>query len=157
MASPRGNKPDLTMLKEKLGLYGLKATSQRLIIYQSLIMNFEHPSAEMIYEKIHKKNPSISLATVYKTLESLVKAGLAKKVKTGDDVFRFDHKSENHNHLYCSNTNQIIDYEDEELNLILKKYFELKKFENFVLTDFQLQINGEIIDNKKTITTAHSK
>jgi Fur family peroxide stress response transcriptional regulator len=142
---------DLQTLKEQLTHHRLKATSQRLVIYQSLLKNDDHPSAENIYDLIRVKHPSISLATVYKTMDALVAAGLAKKVKTGDDLLRFDAKTGNHSHLYCSNTNQIIDFEDEELQAMLEGYFARKKFKNFKVTDFQLQINGEIKDKDKNI------
>jgi Fur family peroxide stress response transcriptional regulator len=148
---------DLQTLKEELAAHGLKVTTQRLVIYQSLILNHDHPSAEIIYERIRKKHPSISLATVYKTLDTLVASGLAKKVKTGDDLLRFDAKTENHSHLYCTNTNQIVDFEDPELDMLLQDYFVRKKFKNFKITDFQLQINGEIKNTDKNIKLKQSK
>ncbi len=131
--------------------HGLKVTSQRLAIYQTLLKSEEHPSAEKIFEKISQEHPSISLATVYKTLETLVEAGLAKKVKTANDLLRFDAKTGNHNHLYCSNTDQIIDFDDPELQTMLEQYFLKKKFSNFKITDFQIQVNGEILDKDKRI------
>jgi Fur family transcriptional regulator, peroxide stress response regulator len=157
MSQTSKNGAGLQELKERLAANGLKVTSQRLFIYQCLITHHDHPSAEIIFERIKKDQPGISLATVYKTLETLVASGLAKKVKTGDDLLRFDAKTENHSHLYCSNTNQIIDYEDNELQQIIEAYFERKKFENFKVSDFQLQINGEIINKNKTITLKQSK
>jgi len=134
-----------------LSSHGLKVTSQRLAIYQTLLKSEEHPSAEKIFEKISQEHPSISLATVYKTLETLVEAGLAKKVKTANDLLRFDAKTGNHNHLYCSNTDQIIDFDDPELQTMLEQYFLKKKFSNFKITDFQIQVNGEILDKDKRI------
>jgi len=148
---------DLQSLKERLSQQGVKVTSQRLVIYQSLLMQYDHPSAEMVFERIKPSHPSISLATVYKTLDALVAAGLAKKVKTGDDLLRFDAKTENHNHLYCTNTSQIIDFEDDELQSLIADYFSQRKFENFKMNDFQLQINGEIIQAGKTIKLKQSK
>jgi Fur family transcriptional regulator, peroxide stress response regulator len=148
---------DFQSLKEKLSGHGLKVTSQRLVIYQNLLMHDDHPSAEIIYDRIKHEHPSISLATVYKTLDTLVESGLAKKVKTGDDLLRFDAKTGNHSHLYCSNTNRIIDYEDEELHAMLEDYFNRKKLDNFRINDFQLQINGEILNKNKTIKLKQSK
>ena len=142
---------DFQSLKEHLSGHGLKVTSQRLVIYQALLQTEEHPSAEKIFEKISQEHPSISLATVYKTLETLVESGLAKKVKTANDLLRFDAKTGNHNHLYCSNTDQIIDFDDPELQTILEGYFAKKKFQNFKVNDFQLQVNGEILDKDKQI------
>ena len=148
---------DLQSLKERLAEHGLKATSQRLIIYQELLRRNDHPTAEIILERIRPHHPSVSLATVYKTMEALVAAGLAKKVKTGDDILRFDAKTETHNHIYCTNTNQIIDFEDAELENMLGRYFAQTRFSNFKVSDFQLQVNGEIMNKEKKITLKQSK
>ena len=148
---------DLQSLKERLAEHSLKATSQRLIIYQDMLRCHDHPTAEVILERIKPHHPSVSLATVYKTMEALVAAGLAKKVKTGDDILRFDAKTKTHNHLYCINTNQIIDFEDAELETMLGRYFAQTKFSNFKVSDFQLQINGEIMNKEKKITLKQSK
>ena len=148
---------DFQSLKERLSSHGLKVTSQRLVIYQCLLLSEDHPSAEMIYEKIRAAHPSISIGTVYKTMDTLVEAGLAKKVKTDDDLLRFDAKTGYHNHLYCSNTDQIMDFDDPELQSILEDYFSKTKFKNFMVTDFQLQVNGEILDKNKSIKLKQSK
>lgn len=139
------------MLKEQLAEKGLKATMQRLIIYQAILQTDEHPTAEQIFDRIRPAHPSISLGTVYKTLDSLVNAGLARRVKTVDDIQRFDAKMHHHNHLYVTNTSQIIDYEDEELQKLLEGYFAKKRFDNFKVTDFQVQVNGEVVDKDKNI------
>ncbi len=148
---------DFQSLKERLSSHGLKVTSQRLIIYQCLLMSDDHPSAEIIFEKIRVDHPSISIGTVYKTMETLVEAGLAKKVKTADDLLRFDAKTGHHNHIYCSNTDQIMDFDDPELQSILEDYFSKREFKNFLVTDFQLLVNGEILDKGKRIKLKQSK
>ncbi len=148
---------DFQSLKEELSSHGLKVTSQRLVIYQSLLMAEDHPSADMIFDRIKEMHPSISLGTVYKTMETLVDAGLAKKVKTSDDLLRFDAKTGLHNHIYCSNTDQIMDFDDPELQSLLEDYFSKRKFKNFKVTDFQLQVNGEILDKNKSIKLKQSK
>ena len=139
-------------LKERLGQHGLKATMQRVLIYQVLLESKDHPTVERIYERINCSHPSISLGTVYKTLDSLVQAGLVNKVMSKDDVQRFDAITSHHNHVYCVNTDQILDYEDDELQKLLQNYFASKNFDNFKITDFQVQINGEIIDGDKEIS-----
>ena len=56
------------------------------------------------------------------------------------------------NHIYISNTNEIVDYDDEELRDILLKYLNKKEFGNLNITDFKLQIRGKKIDTKKGIS-----
>ena len=59
---------------EKYRNVGLKLTPQRLAILNYLEGNKEHPSAEDVYKAVSRKFPTMSLATVYNTLESLKRA-----------------------------------------------------------------------------------
>jgi Fur family peroxide stress response transcriptional regulator len=132
--------------RERLMKRQLKATPQRVVIYEALVNMNNHPTAEMIYEHIHSNNPSISLATVYKTLDTFVEAKLADKVLSDHGVSRYDGYTEAHNHLYCTNTDELIDYEDEELIKMLESYFEKKNITNFKIQDIRLQVLGEKIN-----------
>ena len=131
---------------------GLKVTHQRIVVLEALMETNRHPAAEDIYEKINKKYPSISLATVYKTLETFVENDLIDLVSSPHGKMRYDARTDNHNHIYVSNTNEILDYEDEELRNILMDYLKRKKFENLNITDIKLHIRGEKIDLRKGIT-----
>ena len=69
---------------------------------------------------------NISLGTVYKTLETFVENQLAKKVMTDDGYMRYDGMTATHHHIYCTNTQEIMDYEDAELLTLIKNYFAQK-------------------------------
>jgi len=142
---------DLQYIKQKLAYHGLKVTHQRLVIYQVLQETDTHPAAEGIYEKIKKRNPSISLGTVYKTLEVFVKKGLIKKINTSEGNMRYDARIDNHNHIYCTNTKEIIDFKDLELDMLVRAFLKRKKIGNFTLKEFRLHISGEKIDPGKHI------
>lgn len=122
---------------------GLKATHQRIVIYNTVLKVHNHPTAEQVYELIHGENPSITLATVYKTLDTLVEVGLMTKVKSEQGNYRFDANISKHNHIYCVNTQEIIDYQDEELDILLANYFKNKSIANIKILDIQLQISAE--------------
>ncbi|MEX0968524.1 MAG: Fur family transcriptional regulator [Bacteroidia bacterium] len=139
-------------VNERLRSSGLKVTPQRSVIYSMLFRARNHPTAEQVFDLIHESHPSISLATVYKTMETLEKNGLLVKVKTAGDRTRYDANTDHHNHIYCTKTNRIIDYEDNQLKQMLQEYFREKGIENFKVNDIRLQINGEIIDARKGIT-----
>lgn len=142
----------LESVTSALASKGLKITHQRIVVYQALATLKNHPTAEQIFDSIKAKNPSISLATVYKTLDTFVENLLIKKVSTPQGMMRYDARTDNHNHIYLSNTNEIMDYEDEELRKILLDYLKKKKFNNLNITDFKLQIKGEKINPKKGIS-----
>lgn len=136
---------------------GLKVTQQRIAILRSLANSNLHPTIDWIFDAIKEDNPAISLATVYKTMETLVEASLVKKVKSEDGKIRYDANVAPHNHLYCENTGRIIDFSDTELQTIIADYLRNKDFENFEVNDIQLQISGKIIDPHKPVHYSNTK
>jgi Fur family peroxide stress response transcriptional regulator len=136
----------LTDIKEKLLSANLKATHQRLVIYDALLQEMSHPTVEHLYDKVKSKNPTLSLGTVHKTLDVLVEAGLVKRVSSKDQTKRFDANLENHNHIYLENSKEIIDYPDAELQELIMEYLAKKQFKNIRIKDVQLQINADKLD-----------
>jgi len=130
-------------IRDKIANNGLKVTPQRISVYEAIISMDDHPTAEMIRKEVAKKIPSISLGTVYKTLEAFVEKGLIKKIKTEQDLMRYDPILEKHHHLYCQKTNTIADYYDEQLNQIIQDYFKQKDISNFKIEDVKVHIIGE--------------
>jgi Fur family transcriptional regulator, peroxide stress response regulator len=132
----------LPFFREKLKEKGLKVTPQRVAIYEAIVMLHNHPTAENIIEYIKTNHPNISVGTVYKVLDSLVENHLLRRVKTEKDIMRYDAVMNNHHHLYCSQTDRIEDFEDDELNELLHNYFQKKAIKNFQIQDIKLQITG---------------
>lgn len=141
--------------KEKLAGAGLKATHQRMVILDMIMCSKNHPSAEAIFDAIKDHNPSLSLATVYSTLETFVNNELINKVLVKDGVMRYDANTDPHNHIYCSNTNEIIDFEDQELQALIEGFLKKKNIENLNIKDISLHIQGEKIDKRKGIKINH--
>lgn len=121
---------------------GLKITPQRIVILEAIYKLKNHPTADNIIEYIRKTHPNIATGTVYKVLETLVENGLIKKVKTDKDFMRYDGIVEKHHHLYCSKCDLIEDYQDDELDELLKNHFKNKKINGFKIVDVVLQIRG---------------
>ena len=140
------------MKKEKHGIdlkdSNLKVTPQRVAVLEALNNLKNHPTADKIKEYVVKNHPSISVGTIYKTLETFVDRGLVKKVKTEKDVMRYDAILENHHHLYCEDTERIEDFFDDQLNTMLEEYFKKRKIPNFKVKDIKLQIIGTFNNNK---------
>jgi Fur family transcriptional regulator, peroxide stress response regulator len=132
-------------ISNKLIERGLKVTPQRIAILEAIVKLNNHPSAENIIEYIRKNHPNIATATVYKVLDALVLSDLIKKVKTEKDVMRYDAVIKNHHHLYCSESDRIEDYIDNEINELLEKYFSTKKMPDFKIEDINLQLIGRFI------------
>lgn len=146
----------MSILKQKTGntdyaksLKGaqLKITPQRLAVMDA-VNNLKHPTAEQIIDFINKSYPNIATGTVYKILETFVEKGLIKKVKTEKDIVKYDSILSEHHHLYCSDTERIEDYYDNEINKLLKEYFTKKQIPNFEIEDIKLQIIGKFVKQK---------
>ena len=120
-----------------------------MAILEAIIKLNNHPAAENIIEYIRKNHPNIATATVYKVLDALVENELIKKVKTEKDVMRYDAVLENHHHLYCSDSDRIEDYFDDELNQLLDNHFQKRGIPGFEIDDIKLQIIGKFLKNKK--------
>jgi Fur family transcriptional regulator, peroxide stress response regulator len=132
------SEPLSTRLIEK----GLKVTPQRMAIFEAIIKLNNHPTAENIVEYIRKNHPNIAVATVYKVLDALAENQLIKKVTTEKDVMRYDAIIEPHHHIYCSDSDRIEDYFDDDLNELLMTYFRKKQLPGFTIEDLKLQIIG---------------
>ena len=140
------------MKKEKHGIDlkngNLKVTPQRIAVLEALKSLKDHPTADKIKEYVVKNHPNIAVGTIYKTLETFVDKGLVKKVKTEQDVMRYDAILDKHHHLYCEDTDRIEDFFDNQLNDMLEEYFKKKKIPNFKVKDIKLQIIGTFNNNK---------
>jgi Fur family peroxide stress response transcriptional regulator len=91
----------------------MKLTPQRLSILSYLDGNREHPTAEDIYRKVSRKFPTMSLATVYNTLETLKRQGMLTEITIDPDKRHFDPNREKHHHLICSKCKRIADIQIE--------------------------------------------
>jgi Fur family transcriptional regulator, peroxide stress response regulator len=134
------------MTTEILVKHGLKVTPQRLAVLNAMEKLSGHPTADSIIEFIRRNHPNIAVGTVYKTLETFVEKGIFKKVKTEKDYMRYEITTMDHHHLYCSDSERIEDYHDDELNNLLKEYFTRKNIPNFKIEDLNLQITGRFTD-----------
>ena len=108
--------------------FGLKVTPQRIAIYRELLMTDKHPSAEMLYEKVKKIFPSISLDTVNRTLLTLNEIGAAFAVEGSGDAKRFDGGLNEHQHFKCVKCKRIIDFHHKPFDNIKLPAEISKKF-----------------------------
>lgn len=138
-------------IRESILAVGLKATQQRILILETLLnLHEEHPTAEEVFQKLGNLNPGISLGTIYKTLDSFVEAGMVKRVLCGNSR-RYDINDHAHGHIYCLNTQEIIDYSDPELQTLIQEYFKAKEFQNFNLQDISIQIIGNKLNPEQGV------
>jgi len=87
----------------------LRLTIQRKIILEELRKMHDHPTADLIYERVRKRIPNISLGTVYRNLELLSSRGIIRRVDIAGRKRRYDAKTTEHAHIRCAICGRIVD------------------------------------------------
>jgi len=108
-------------LDEFIRRKGLRRTTQRDAVIGSAFSKDEHFTAEELYERVRKKHPDVSRATVYRTLLLLVEADLLRAVDLGDNQTTYDpnfHDKPSHNHLLCIDCGRVVEFEDSHIDLL---------------------------------------
>jgi Fur family peroxide stress response transcriptional regulator len=97
---------------------GMHITPQRMAIYRALLEAEDHPSPEVLYQRVRPQMPSLSLATIYKALDTLVELGLVQEVSPLSESKRYDANLDKHHHLICTECKSVIDIYDASLDRI---------------------------------------
>lgn len=94
----------------------LRMTHQREVILDEIKKSTTHPTADELYERVKKKLPRISLATVYRNLEIMSESGLIRKLEISGRQKRFDWDLNQHDHIYCVQCHRVdnIDLADKK-------------------------------------------
>ena len=108
----------------------LKLTSQRLAIFDEVIYGEKHRECEEICVSLKRKNHNVSRATVYRTLDILIKYDFVRKMDIGDGRIRYESKigHPHHDHMICVETGKIIEFVSDEIELIQDKIAEEKGY-----------------------------
>lgn len=96
---------------------GLRYTNQRQAVWDEIKSNDDHRDAEQIYNALRNNNLNVSRATVYRTIDVLVKNRLVRKMDVGDgrSLYELRLDDEHHDHMICLDTGDIIEFYNEEL------------------------------------------
>ena len=97
-----------------------KYSRQRELIFNAVIENQVHPTAEFVYNYLKKDNPQLSLGTVYRNLQQLSERGDIARVSMPNQPDRFDGVLKPHYHLLCPCCGNIEDVYLDELTDIGK-------------------------------------
>tara|TARA_A100001388_G_scaffold186780_1_gene140300 strand:- start:271 stop:684 length:414 start_codon:yes stop_codon:yes gene_type:complete len=100
----------------------LRMTSQRKIIAQVLEDTADHPDVEELYTRASKIDPTISIATVYRTVKLFDEAGILDKLEFGDGRARYeDAERDHHDHLIDINSGSVIEFVDTDIEKLQEK------------------------------------
>lgn len=109
MTRPHETPEHEALLRQALEANGQRFTEQRAAVYRYLRQTHKHPSADDVFTSVRHFIPDISLATVYKSLETLVSCGLASKLTYGDGSARYDGRTDPHPHARCLTCGKVRD------------------------------------------------
>lgn len=104
MMKPAGNER-----YETISHNGHRLTPQRREVYDVLLSERDHPTATEVFLRAKARMPSISLATVYNCLETLVDCGLAKQVNVEREATRYCPNVQEHAHFVCDRCKKVFD------------------------------------------------
>ena len=130
----------MNQLAENLKANKLKVTPQRLAIYTYLTKTTSHPTVETIYNDLRDNFPTMSLATVYKTVASLRDAHLIKEFNVCEDFNRYDANTASHAHLICKKCHNVYDHFGNVD--ISENIGEIKKLSDFEIDSCDIYFYG---------------
>jgi Fe2+ or Zn2+ uptake regulation protein len=142
--------PAAAELEAVLATHGCRYTSQRGAVYDYLKSVDSHPTADEVYQAVRGTLPHISLATVYKALETLVAAGVANKLCYGDDAARYDCRQEGHYHVRDVATGEVYDlpatFDPALLDKLDPQLVDQLGSKGFRVTGYRLEVLGHFED-----------
>jgi Fur family ferric uptake transcriptional regulator len=126
---------------------GLRITDQRRVIASILSEADDHPDVETLHERAHAIDPRISIATVYRTVRLFEEAGVLERHEFGDGRARYEATSEDHHdHLIDVETGKVLEFVDEELELLQRRIAERLGFR---LVDHRMELYGVALDRER--------
>ena len=118
---------------------GLAATHQRTVIYRVLVESHDHPSPELVYERVSREIPEISRATVYKNINTFIDTGMLREVSELHQTNRLDANLERHHHLICTRCRKVVDLQDDQLDGVRASKLEP---DGFLVAEYRVEARG---------------
>ncbi len=126
---------------------GMRMTEQRRIIAAILSEARDHPDVEELYRRASELDPKISIATVYRTVRMFEEAGILERLDFRDGRARYEQASEeHHDHLIDIDTGEVIEFHNEEIEVLQKRIAEELGYE---LIDHRLDLYCRKIGRSK--------
>jgi len=132
----------IAALKER----DFRLTPQRVELVRLIAASDGHPSAAQLYARIKRQFPTMSQATVYKTLALLKEMGQVLEIDLRDDSRYDGNRPQPHPHLICINCNQIV---DGEVSLEHEAIRKLEAVSGYTILRPQISLYGLCPDCKK--------
>ena len=129
----------MTDLEKTCVAAGLKMTDQRRIILRVLAESSDHPAVETVYERARSQDSTISLATVYRTLNLLDQMNLVQRHDFNGAYSRFEMNMDHHHHLIDLESGEVIEFQNLELEKLKERIAHELGYD---LLDHRLELYG---------------
>lgn len=115
---------------EQLRPAGGRRSGKRDVIVQIFLRQEGHLAADELVELVRAEDARISRATIYRTLQWMVDAGIAQKVDFGEGRFRYEHsyRHPRHFHLICKTCNQSFEFLSSDIEALIEEIAEARRF-----------------------------
>lgn len=130
----------------KLREQNYRLTPQRMELVRLVAASEGHPSASQLFDQVNAKFPTMSLATVYKTLSMLKEMGQVLEIDLHDDSHYDGNCPQPHPHLICTQCNMIIDGDVDFDPSVIR---ELEQISGYKILRSQVSFYGLCPDCKK--------
>jgi Fur family ferric uptake transcriptional regulator len=136
-----GSQQSASAFLESLRPAGGKRSSKRDLIVNAFLQQEGHFSADDLFDLVRQRDPRIGRATVYRTLQWMVDAGVARKVDFGEGRFRFEHsyRHPRHFHLLCQTCHRSFEFLSSDIELLIE---EIAAERGFTPSQSVLQVYG---------------
>jgi Fur family peroxide stress response transcriptional regulator len=136
---------------------GLVVTPQRLAIFRRLAATDRHPSAEELHAAVRREMPTLSLATVYKTLDTLAEIGAVRPVSRLGARGRWDANTSPHHHLVCTACGAVTDVTEPRLDAAARPASAAAARHGFAAAGHTVEIFGRCAACRKKSTAPQSE
>lgn len=132
----------MTSLTDRCAEAGLKMTGQRKIILRVLDEAEDHPAVETVYDRARAIDPTISMATVYRTLNLLDELNLVVRHEFNENFARYDTNTDHHHHLIDVESGDVIEFQSPEIE---EMKVEIARKLGYDLVECRLELYGRKI------------
>ena len=130
----------MSKIEEKCTTKGVRLTDQRKIIAEVMSNSNDHPDVDELHKRVNEIDKKISIATVYRTVKLFEEAGIVEKHDFKGGKARYEESpEEHHDHLIDINSGEIIEFVDEEIEILQNK---VAKKLGYTLVDHKLELYG---------------
>jgi Fur family ferric uptake transcriptional regulator len=125
---------------DRLAAAGERVTRQRLLVANALAAAGRQLTAEQLYRSLRRQKPSIGRATVFRTLETLLEAGVARRLELDGHVYAYVAcLPEHHHHLACTRCGRVEEIDEAYVRPIAER---LEREMGFEIDDARLDFYG---------------